>query len=107
MEVRNYPEYPGRGTILRIQRAQSNRMETRAERRNHGTVHCERDQSVLETVYANLDGVRISFELRDENPNAASFVIFVDDPETDIVAEKGGVIRTIAIFNDSRLSERG
>ena len=44
-------------------------------------------------VYANLDGVRISFELRDENLNAASFVIFVDDPGgTDIVAEKGGVI---------------
>ena len=44
-------------------------------------------------VYATIQGARISFDLRDDSLNAASFVIFVDDPGgTDIVAEKGGVV---------------
>lgn len=55
-------------------------------------------------VYANLEGNRISFELRESNLKAASLVLFVDDPGgTDIVAEKGGVIldaRNVKDFED-------
>jgi len=44
-------------------------------------------------VYANIDGTRVGFELRDERLKRASFVLFVDDPGgTDIIAEKGGVV---------------
>ncbi|MDE0857866.1 MAG: hypothetical protein OSA38_04785 [Candidatus Poseidoniaceae archaeon] len=57
-------------------------------------------------VYANLNGVRISFELRDTKLKAASLVLFVDDPGgTDIVAEKNGVVldaRDIRDFDDYR-----
>ena len=43
-------------------------------------------------VYANQDGSQINLELRNQDLEAASLVIFVDDPGgTDIVAEKGGV----------------
>ena len=43
-------------------------------------------------VYANQDGTQINLELRNQDLEAASLVIFVDDPGgTDIVAEKGGV----------------
>tara|TARA_B100001996_G_scaffold343067_1_gene298032 strand:- start:2580 stop:3590 length:1011 start_codon:yes stop_codon:yes gene_type:complete len=43
-------------------------------------------------VYANQDGAQINLELRNQELEAASLVIFVDDPGgTDIVAEKGGV----------------
>ena len=55
-------------------------------------------------VYANLEGNRISFELREGHLKAESLVLFVDDPGgTDIVAEKGGVIldaRNVKDFND-------
>lgn len=43
-------------------------------------------------VFANLEGTKISFEMRSEEYNAASLVLFVDDPGgQDIVYEKGGV----------------
>ena len=57
-------------------------------------------------VYANLDGVRISFELRDSKLKPESLVLFVDDPGgTDIVAEKNGVVldaRNVQDFEDYR-----
>ena len=57
-------------------------------------------------VYANLEGNRISFELRDEKLKPESLVLFVDDPGgQDIVAEKGGVIldfRDINVLDDYR-----
>ena len=55
-------------------------------------------------VYANLEGNRISFEMRDADLKAESLVLFVDDPGgTDIVAEKGGVVldaRDVRDFED-------
>ncbi len=43
-------------------------------------------------VYANQDGAVILLELRDQNLNPDSLVIFIDDPGgTDIIAEKSGV----------------
>jgi hypothetical protein len=57
-------------------------------------------------VYANLNGNRISFELRNEDLKAESLVLFVDDPGgQDIVAEKGGVIldfRDVTVWDDYR-----
>jgi ribosomal protein L37AE/L43A len=44
-------------------------------------------------VYANVQGNRISFELRNEDLKPESLVLFVDDPGgTDIVAEKNGIL---------------
>ncbi|MGY8754191.1 MAG: hypothetical protein ACKVIR_00730 [Candidatus Poseidoniales archaeon] len=58
-------------------------------------------------VYANQEGATILFELRDNNLEAASLVIFVDDPGgTDIIAEKGGVSmdpRDVKILDDYRV----
>ena len=87
-------EYPGRGTEFY---AYNERSPTGWKRGPNAETTARSIANVInrssKLVYANLDGVRISFELRDENLNAASFVIFVDDPGgTDIVAEKGGVI---------------
>ena len=57
-------------------------------------------------VFANQDGATINLELRSEEFDAASFVIFVDDPGgTDIVAEKGGVSmdpRDVTMLSDYR-----
>ncbi len=57
-------------------------------------------------VYATLEGVRISLELRDDKLKPESLVLFVDDPGgTDIVAEKNGVVldaRDIRDFEDYR-----
>ena len=87
-------EYPGRGTEFY---AYNERSPTGWKRGPNAETTARSIANVInrssKLVYANLDGVRISFELRDENLNAASFVIFVDDPGgTDIVAEKGGVV---------------
>jgi len=58
-------------------------------------------------VYANQEGNHISFELRNQELEAASLVIFVDDPGgTDIVAEKGGVSmdpRDVRMLDDYRI----
>ncbi|MDP6869661.1 MAG: hypothetical protein QGI21_02685 [Candidatus Poseidoniaceae archaeon] len=58
-------------------------------------------------VYANLEGSTILLELRNSEFDAASLVIFVDDPGgTDIVAEKGGVSmdpRDVKILEDYRI----
>ena len=58
-------------------------------------------------VYANQDGATILLELRSENLNPDSLVIFVDDPGgTDIVAEKSGVSmdpRDIKMVEDYRV----
>lgn len=57
-------------------------------------------------VYANIEGARISFELRSEDLKPESLVLFVDDPGgTDIVAEKNGVVldaRNLQDFEDYR-----
>ncbi len=57
-------------------------------------------------VYANVEGARISLELRNENLKPESLVLFVDDPGgTDIVAEKNGVVldaRNLQDFEDYR-----
>ena len=59
-----------------------------------------------ELVYANLNGNRISFELRGDDLKPESLVLFVDDPGgQDIVAEKGGVIldfRDVTVWDDYR-----
>jgi hypothetical protein len=58
-------------------------------------------------VYANQDGATILLELRSDQLNADSLVIFVDDPGgTDIVAEKSGVSmdpRNIKMVEDYRV----
>ncbi len=58
-------------------------------------------------VYANLEGSTILLELRDNELNSESLVIFVDDPGgTDIVAEKGGVSmdpRDVRMLDDYRV----
>ena len=57
-------------------------------------------------VYANQEGNVILLELRDQNLNPDSLVIFIDDPGgTDIVAEKSGVSmdpRDITMIEDYR-----
>ena len=57
-------------------------------------------------VYGNLNGNRISFELRSDDLKPESLVLFVDDPGgQDIVAEKGGVIldfRDVTVWDDYR-----
>jgi len=57
-------------------------------------------------VYANQDGSTILLELRDQNLNPDSLVIFIDDPGgTDIIAEKSGVSmdpRDITMIEDYR-----
>ena len=57
-------------------------------------------------VFANVDGARISFELRTEDLRPESLVLFVDDPGgTDIIAEKNGVMldaRNASDFDDYR-----
>jgi hypothetical protein len=87
-------EYPGRGTEFY---SYNERSPTGWKRGPNAETTARSIANVInrssKLVYANLDGVRISFDLRDEKLNAASFVIFVDDPGgTDIVAEKGGVV---------------
>jgi len=43
-------------------------------------------------VHASNEGAKVLFEMRDQSLNAASLVIYVEDPGSqDIVAEKGGV----------------
>jgi hypothetical protein len=58
-------------------------------------------------VYANQDGATVLLELRSEQLNVDSLVIFVDDPGgTDIVAEKGGVSmdpRDVKMLEDYRV----
>lgn len=87
-------EYPGRGTEFY---AFNERSPTGWKRGPNAEATARSITNVInrssKLVYANLDGVRISFELKDDSLTAASFVIFVDDPGgTDIVAEKGGVV---------------
>ena len=57
-------------------------------------------------VFANVDGTRISFELRSDDLRPESLVLFVDDPGgTDIIAEKNGVVldaRNASDFEDYR-----
>ena len=87
-------EYPGKGTEFY---AFNERSPTGWKRGPNAEMTARSITNVInrssKLVYANLEGVRISFELRDDSLKPASFVIFVDDPGgTDIVAEKGGVV---------------
>lgn len=62
--------------------------------------------SKSQLVYANVEGNRVSFELRNDELKAESLVLFVDDPGgTDIIAEKNGVVldaRDSVDFEDYR-----
>ena len=87
-------EYPGIGTEFY---AYNERSPTGWKRGPNAEMTARSITNVInrssKLVYANLEGARISFELRDDSLKPASFVIFVDDPGgTDIVAEKGGVV---------------
>jgi len=100
-------EYPGKGTEF----YEFNVADPNGWRRGRSAADTARSISnVINTnsnlVYATLDGVRISLELRDDKLKAASLVLFVDDPGgTDIVAEKNGVVldaRDVRDFEDYR-----
>ena len=100
-------EYPGIGTEFY---AYNERSPTGWKRGPNAEMTARSITNVInrssKLVYANLEGARISFELRDDSLKPASFVIFVDDPGgTDIVAEKGGVVlasRDFSTLHDYR-----
>ena len=100
-------EYPGRGTEFY---AYNERSPTGWKRGRNSEDTARSITNVINRssrlVYANLEGNRISFELRDDALKAESLVLFVDDPGgQDIVAEKGGVIldfRDVNVLDDYR-----
>ena len=100
-------EYPGKGTEF----YEFNVADPNGWRRGRSAADTARSiTNVINTnsnlVYATLEGVRISLELRNDKLKAASLVLFVDDPGgTDIVAEKNGVVldaRDVRDFEDYR-----
>jgi hypothetical protein len=100
-------EYPGKGTEF----YEFNVADVKGWRKGRSAADTARSITNLintnsNLVYANLDGVRISLEMRDEKLKPESLVLFVDDPGgTDIVAEKNGVIldaRDVRDFEDYR-----
>ena len=100
-------EYPGKGTEFY---AFNERSPTGWKRGQNAEATARSIANVINRssrlVFANINGPRIGFELRDESLKAASFVLFVDDPGgTDIIAEKGGVVldaRDPVSFEDYR-----
>jgi ribosomal protein L37AE/L43A len=100
-------EYPGKGTEFYSYNERSptgwKRGRTSEDTARSITNVINRSSKL---VYANLEGNRVSFELRENDLKAASLVLFVDDPGgTDIVAEKNGVIldaRNVSDFEDYR-----
>ena len=100
-------EYPGMGTEF----YEFNVADPNGWRKGRTAEHTARSICNLinnnsKLVYATLQGVRISFELKDSKLKSESLVLFVDDPGgTDIVAEKNGVVldaRDVRDFEDYR-----
>tara|TARA_B100000767_G_C19734553_1_gene523314 strand:+ start:663 stop:1679 length:1017 start_codon:yes stop_codon:yes gene_type:complete len=100
-------EYPGRGTEFYCFNV-DDPLGWRKGRSAEDTARsiCNSINSNSDLVFASLEGVRITFELRHDELKAESLVLFVDDPGgTDIVAEKNGIIldaRNLQDFNDYR-----
>jgi hypothetical protein len=100
-------EYPGRGTEFYAYNEKSSTGWRRGDS-SESTARsiCNVINRSSELVYANLNGNRISFELRGDDLKPESLVLFVDDPGgQDIVAEKGGVIldfRDVTVWDDYR-----
>ncbi len=100
-------EYPGKGTEF-YEFNVDDPLGWRKGRTAEDTARsiCNLINNNSNLVYATMEGVRISFELRDSSLKAESLVLFVDDPGgTDIVAEKNGVVldaRDIRDFDDYR-----
>lgn len=100
-------EYPGMGTeFYEFNVADPNGWRKGRTAKDTARSICNLINNNSSLVYANLDGVRISFELRDAKLKPESLVLFVDDPGgTDIVAEKNGVVldaRNVQDFEDYR-----
>jgi len=100
-------EYPGMGTeFYEFNVADPNGWRKGRTAKDTARSICNLINNNSNLVYANLDGVRISFELRDAKLKPESLVLFVDDPGgTDIVAEKNGVVldaRNVQDFEDYR-----
>ena len=100
-------EYPGMGTeFYEFNVADPNGWRKGRTAKDTARSICNLINNNSKLVYANLDGVRISFELRDAKLKPESLVLFVDDPGgTDIVAEKNGVVldaRNVQDFEDYR-----
>ena len=100
-------EYPGRGTefySFNVNDGMGWRRGATSEETARSIANVINNKSKL--VFANVDGCRISFELRSDELKAESLVLFVDDPGgTDIIAEKNGVIldaRNATDFEDYR-----
>ncbi|MBT3772052.1 MAG: hypothetical protein HOE92_00505 [Euryarchaeota archaeon] len=100
-------EYPGVGTEFYIFDEAS---ETGWRRGRSAEDTARSIASVInrhsQLVFANLEGTTISFEMRSDEYQAASLVLFVDDPGgRDIVYEKGGVSldpRDLTMIHDYR-----
>ena len=100
-------EYPGMGTeFYEFNVADPNGWRKGRTAKDTARSICNLINNNSNLVYANLEGVRISFELRDAKLKPESLVLFVDDPGgTDIVAEKNGVVldaRNVQDFEDYR-----
>ena len=100
-------EYPGRGTEFysyNINDGMGWRRGANTDDTARSIANVINNKSNL--VFANVDGSRISFELRSDDLKPESLVLFVDDPGgTDIVAEKNGIIldaRNASDFEDYR-----
>jgi len=100
-------EYPGLGTEFysyNVNDGMGWRRGVNAEETARSISNVINNKSKL--VFANVEGCRISFELRSDELRPESLVLFVDDPGgTDIVAEKNGVIldaRNASDFEDYR-----
>ena len=100
-------EYPGIGTEFysyNVNDGMGWRRGENAEETARSIANVINNKSTL--VFANVDGARISFELRNDDLRPESLVLFVDDPGgTDIIAEKNGVIldaRNASDFEDYR-----
>ena len=100
-------EYPGIGTEFysyNVNDGMGWRRGENAEETARSIANVINNKSNL--VFANVDGARISFELRNDDLRPESLVLFVDDPGgTDIIAEKNGVIldaRNASDFEDYR-----
>ena len=100
-------EYPGKGTeFYEFNVADPNGWRKGPTAEHTARSICNLINNNSKLVYSSLNGVRISFELRDPKLKAESLVLFVDDPGgTDIVAEKNGVVldaRDVRDFEDYR-----
>tara|TARA_B110000467_G_C18334020_1_gene495830 strand:+ start:54 stop:1070 length:1017 start_codon:yes stop_codon:yes gene_type:complete len=98
-------EYPGMGTEFYCYEVNDGfgwRRGNNSEETARSIANIINSKSNL--VFANVEGNRVSFELRSDELKPESLVLFVDDPGgTDIIAEKNGVIldaRSSSDFED-------